>query len=190
MINKSWLNYYLWIEYRIRYCPYTDIFNKIISIFCIRQGFLVLIAECSKISPKQIAWGVNYKNMLQDKQEKQKTWFITLIHALTDSKKYSKYFHVQHKHPYRWPTFFCLSWFTMSPPFFVSSLTTIHCRSGSVMVGPNMSVIGTTRWPICGFTVSINCTTESILTGVDCISSGKDFSAKQSNDLLNYFNIY
>lgn len=109
MINKSWLNYYLWIEYRIRYCPYTDIFNKIISIFCIRQGFLVLIAECSKISPKQIAWGVNYKNMLQDKQEKQKTWFITLIHALTDSKKYSKYFHVQHKQTSIQVTYFLLS---------------------------------------------------------------------------------
>lgn len=125
--------------------------------------------------------------MLQDKQE---TWFITLIHALTVTNILNIFMYNTNKHPYRWPTFFCLSWFTMSPPFFVSSLTTIHCRSGSVMVGPNMSVIGTTQWPICGFTVSINCTTESILAGVGCISSGKDFSAKQSNDLLNYFDIF
>ena len=76
-------------------------------------------------------------------------------------------------------TFFCLSWFTISPPFCVSALTTIHSRSGSVMVGPNISSMGTTRCAIWGRTVSMNRTTDCILSGVVSINSGNVFSVKQ-----------
>ena len=106
-----------------------------------------------------------------------KTWKFrsnTIINLIV-SKHTKIYPHI----PQQPLTFSFLLTFIASPPLRVSSLSTIHCRDSSVIVGPNGSDIVTISYSMSGFISSQTARTCDLRSSTGVISSHSFFSRKK-----------
>ena len=83
--------------------------------------------------------------------------------------------------PHQPQTFSFLLTFIASPPLRVSSLSTIHCRDSSVIVGPNGSDIVTISYSNSGFMSSQTVRTCNLRSSTGAISSHSFFSRETNH---------
>ena len=105
-----------------------------------------------------------------------KFWFNTIINLIV-----SKHAKIYPYIPHQPPTFSFLLTFIASPPLRVSSLSTIHCRDSSVIVGPNGSDIVTISYSMLGFISSQTVRTRDLRSSTGVISSNSFFSRETNH---------